>query len=520
MFTPTEKHGIYTLNLTSTGTDGIQIKEFGYKILDKPNKTIMFLGATGSGKTTLINFLINYIFGVEYKYEWRLELIGEETNKSQAHSQTSEITAYQINHQKFFRAPYSLTLVDTPGFGDTGGKEVDKRITEKINQFFSSKKGIESIDAVCLVVQAALGRLTEAQTYIFNSVLNIFGKDIASNVMIMITFADESDPVVLHAIKEAKFPCAKNCDGNPFYFKFNNSSLLTVPENAMGMEMTPPPSWKFGEASMENFFNHLHIMSPKSLTLTREVLQERRQLQEKLRNSKDLMDEGLIKLNEITTTEEAVKGYQDTADASRNFTYEVEGYERVVIDLGHNTTYCPQCNYTCHTPCGESSSNNKKKCNAMSYFFWSAGIYCNACPSHCHWKCHINQRERIETKKVKKQMTYEDLKKKFDTAVGMKLDTEKALQKLKSEYDDSKKQLLQDIHDMVKCLTRLQEIALHPVKQSVSSFIEEKIEAEQKEAKPGYQKRVDQLRALIYEAQKSEEKAGFTDKRKKPRLDD
>lgn len=479
----------------------------------------MFLGATGSGKTTLINFLINYIFGLKYKYEWRLKLIGEETSKSQAHSQTSEVTAYQINHQKFFRVPYSLTLVDTPGFGDTGGKEVDKRITEKINQFFSSKEGIDSIDAVCLVVQAALGRLTDAQTYIFNAVLDIFGKDIASNVLIMITFADENDPVVLHAIKEANFPCAKNCDGNPFYFKFNNASLLTVPKNAMEMEMTPPPSWEFGEASMENFFKRLDIMSPKSLTLTREVLQERKQLQVKLRNSKDLMDEGLIKLNEITTKEEAVKRYQDTANASRNFTHEVTVVERVVVDLGYNTTYCPQCNYTCHAPCRETSSdNNKKKCNAMSYFFWSAGIYCNSCPKQCHWKCHINQRERIETKSVVKQITIDDLKKEFDTAVGKKLDTEKALQKLKSEYDDSKKQLLQDIHDMVKCQTRLQEIALHPVKQSVSSFIKEKIEAE-KEDKPGYQKRVDQLQALFYQAQKLEEKAEFTDKRKKPRLE-
>lgn len=509
MFIPSETHGIYTLKLKPTGD--LHINEFGDKALDKPNKTIMFLGATGSGKTTLINFLINYLLGVEYKYEWRLKLINENTNKTQAYSQTSEVTAYQINHQKFFRVPYSLTLVDTPGFGDTGGKEVDKQITEKINLFFSRKDGVDSVDAVCLVVQAALGRLTEAQTYIFDSVINLFGKDIASNVIILVTFADETNPVVLHAIKEAGFPCHKDSNGGPFYFKFNNNSFLTVPENEIEMGMIPQ-SWQMGVKSMNEFFDHLKIMSAKSLTLTREVLKERKKLQISLDNSMNLLHEGLLKLDEIRKTEEAVKDLDLAAAGAKDFSYEVTVSEKVVVDLGHDTTYCPQCDYTCHEPCKESSDNNKKKCAAMSYFFWSAGIYCNSCPDQCHWRCHMNRREKIETKDVVKKMTREDLKNKFDSAMGEKVDKENALKKLESEYNDAKKHLLQDIHGMVKCQTRLQEIALLPATQSISSFIKEKIETEEREAKPGYQNRVDHLQAIFYEAQKSEEKSGYKGK--------
>ena len=62
----------------------------------------MLVGATGSGKTTLINSMINYYFGVEYEDNFRFKLITEEDNgkRNQAHSQTSWITAYTIFTRK------------------------------------------------------------------------------------------------------------------------------------------------------------------------------------------------------------------------------------------------------------------------------------------------------------------------------------------------------------------------------------------------------------------------------------
>ena len=38
--------------------------------------------------------------------------------RSQVDSQTSRINAYDIHHAEGFRVPYSLTIVDTPGYGD------------------------------------------------------------------------------------------------------------------------------------------------------------------------------------------------------------------------------------------------------------------------------------------------------------------------------------------------------------------------------------------------------------------
>jgi len=112
------------------------------------SKTILLMGATGSGKTTLINAMINYILGVEWDDPFRFMLINEEgtslkPSKSQAHSQTSKVTAYELHHQEGFKIPFSLVIVDTPGYGDTKGVERDYEITDCIQQYFKDDKGIQ-----------------------------------------------------------------------------------------------------------------------------------------------------------------------------------------------------------------------------------------------------------------------------------------------------------------------------------------------------------------------------------------
>ncbi|KAL1279465.1 hypothetical protein QQF64_026138 [Cirrhinus molitorella] len=335
------------LNKTWQSRDGFCRRSTFGKDITTENKTIMMIGATGAGKTTLINSMINYILGVQWEDDFRFVLIDEETQKSQAESQTSEITAYQINHMDGFCVPYSLTIVDTPGFGDTRGISQDQKITKQIQEFFSAPRGIDCIDAVCFVVQASLARLTPTQKYIFDSILSIFGKDIAQNIIFLVTFADGKTPSVLEAIKVSEMPCSTNAFGEPLHFKFNNSAVFATNNESSDFATNNESSdfatnnessddeesdcenfdqmfWKMGFSNMKKFFSTLNKMETQSLCLTQEVLKERQQLEVHVQGLQPQINAGLTKLDEIKKKKAALKEHKAEMDANKDFEYEFE----------------------------------------------------------------------------------------------------------------------------------------------------------------------------------------------------
>ncbi|XP_063049357.1 uncharacterized protein LOC134443525 [Engraulis encrasicolus] len=478
----------YLLRMTKSSSHHFNKKVFGKASSRSPtNKTIMLVGATGSGKTTLINGMINYILGVDWEDNWRFKLIDEETNKSQAHSQTSEVTAYQIHCTDEFQVPYSLTIIDTPGFGDTRGIKQDKEITEKIREFFNKKGGIDAIDAVCFVVQSALARLTHTQRYIFQAILSVFGKDISNNIITLVTFADGKSPPVLEAITEAKIPCAV-----PVHFKFNNSVLFADNTGCSGGEDFDYMFWKMGKASMNKFFTHLGTMETQSLTLTKQVLQERKQLEVTVQGVQPLIRKGLSTMEVLRTTRAELDKHKSEINENKDFEYEVEVEKSLKIDISSGTfiTNCLGCNYTCHYPCHIPKDDDKEGCYAMT------DGNCRVCPGRCVWSVHFNMRYRWDIKRVKEKRTYNELKSKYVKAVGEKMNAEEIIAKLEEEYHQVQEKIVKMMGNLTKCLMRLKEIALRPDPLSIPDYIDLLIESEKQEARPGYKEHIRELQEV------------------------
>ena len=235
------------------------------------HKVLMLVGATGAGKTTLINTMANYIMGVDWEDEYRFELISEETAHDQTKSQTQCITAYTFYKDEGSLLPYTLTVIDTPGFGDTGGLERDREIAKQIKEFFTTQgdEGIDQLHGIGFVTQAPLARLTSTQRYVFDSILSVFSKDVADNIFLMVTFADGLRPPVLDAARAAGVPFSS-------HFKFNNSALYASNQaNNAFYEMF----WRMGLISYREFFVQFSEAETQSLQQSREVLQQCKQLE-------------------------------------------------------------------------------------------------------------------------------------------------------------------------------------------------------------------------------------------------
>lgn len=352
-------------------------RSFKYELGTRPShvkrsdKVLMVVGATGAGKSTMINGIANYAYGIKWDDDFRFMIIPEAPRQDM--SQTKDISAY-ILHSTVL--PYSLTIVDTPGFGDTGGIERDKEIAANVKKFFSetNRGGIDHLDGIGFVVQASLPRLTPTQKYIFEAVLAIFGNDIIDNIFLLCTFADAGTPKVLAATQAAQIPYKES-------FKFNSSALFASNTEGLPESEFNCLQWKMGVSSFKNFFIDLSKAEPRSLTLTREVLAEREAHETLIIGLQQQVRVGLDQLNQLQQEEQILKQREAEINANENFTYEIDvtKFEQISLEgTGRNKTTCRLCTFTCHDDCIYPDNSQKKKCSAMS----SDG-QCKVCPKKC-----------------------------------------------------------------------------------------------------------------------------------------
>ncbi|XP_031555703.1 uncharacterized protein LOC116292500 [Actinia tenebrosa] len=454
-------------------------------------KVLMLVGATGAGKSTLINGMVNHIMGVRYEDDYRYKLVDDGETRSQAHSQTRLITAYKFNKDDKMQLPYKLTVIDTPGYGDTQGLERDKEITRQIKEFFSLKgnDSIDQLNGIGFVVQASLPRLTHTQRYIFDSILSIFGKDISESIFMMVTFADGKKPPVLAAIKEAKVEFQKS-------FKFNNSALYPE-EDDDDDDSFNEMYWKMGQTSFENFFKSFAKAKSVSLKLTREVLNEREELECVAEGLGPQIRVGLHKVDQLRQEETILKLHEKDILTNKDFEYEVDVIKQRKIDLpaGEYVTNCITCHMTCHYPCRIPLDKDKHHCAAIH-----PCDTCNVCPGNCHWTKHFNNGYRFELYTVKEKRTSEELKKRYQEAKSKKMEKEQMMEGLAKELDTMYNAVFIMISRARDILARLEEIALKPNPLSEVDHIDLLIQSEQCEAKEGWTRRVEAYKEVRKQA--------------------
>ncbi|XP_047224625.1 uncharacterized protein LOC124870144 [Girardinichthys multiradiatus] len=493
-----------TLEEKQISIKGCKSFSFGEKSMNC-NRNILVLGATGAGKSTVINAMINYVLGVRWEDSFRFKLVDESQTKSQVHNQTPEITVYKLYHQEGFRVNYSLTIVDTPGFGDTGGIDRDKDITEQLRSLFADQEGVGEIDAVCFVVQANITELTSTQTYVFDSALSIFGKDVAENIRVLVTYADEQQQPVLEAIRVSGVPCPKSNDGLPVHFRFNNSVLFADNKSSVIRRMIRLNEektfefWNMGTKSMAGFFASLNHVRTIRLTMTSEVLKERKHLESTAEELQKQVKLGLAKLQDIRETNEKLQEHEAEIRKNEDFEFHVTLKKVEQVDISHTGQYitnCLQCYVTCHYPCGIPNDDGKRRCDAMGQ-----DGYCTVCPGKCFWNVHSNQSFKLEYLEIHEKRTVKELKEKYEKACGQKVTLEELIKNLLSDYKSMQDDVVKLIAEAAKCLNRLKEIALNPNPLTTPEYIDMLIKGEQQESKPGWKERV---QALIKMKEKAE----------------
>eukprot|EP00484_Ammonia_sp_Unknown_P030421 CAMPEP_0197037882 /NCGR_PEP_ID=MMETSP1384-20130603/14977_1 /TAXON_ID=29189 /ORGANISM="Ammonia sp." /LENGTH=709 /DNA_ID=CAMNT_0042468259 /DNA_START=111 /DNA_END=2240 /DNA_ORIENTATION=- len=448
----------------------------------KQTRTVIFIGQTGAGKTTLINSMANYLHRVGYHEQFRYNLIMEEKDaevdtKDTTKSQTQSITKYHLRDLPAIG--FALNVIDTPGFGDTEGPEQDKKIRGKFRDFFNQE---DRIDAIYFVIKSSDTRLGAIQKYIFNMVLDLFGNDVKDNIFILFTFSDGAKPPALEAVKKLKVPYKDT-------YQINNSGFGFFDPEEM-QALTHEMFFDLGMKQFEVIFQALNKVTPVSTNLTRETLKERDTITARLYDIGQQLKTALEEINAMHRTKKFIEANKDKMDANEDFKIEdfrIDTHKDPVPN-GCNTTHCLICVSTCHSSCVFSDNADKRHCGAMD----SDG-HCRVCQRKCPWNQHRNMPYTIRRERVTVWRTKKEMAEKFEMAKGQKATAENLMRASIRKIDELEQEIIRTIKGMKKSVNRLKEIALNTEVLTDDQYFDTLIQTERDEAKPEWEDRVRQL---------------------------
>ena len=259
-------HGLdlYAVPLTKTIKSGAKIDRFVFGKVGhsrrREHKTILLMGVTGSGKTTLINAMINYVLNIQSDDPFRFQLIQKRPTK------TNRIAIYDIYHDEEFKIPFSLTIIDTPSFVEN--KKKNKEIAEMIRELIQDEEedDIIDLDMIGLVALASYPRLINSQIQIFDAVSNIFGDAAADHTNFLLTFADGALhlPPMLEFLSDHGHPRpTETISGDTYaYNKFHCSGLFDKIDEKSTAGKCNRNFWDMSVENFDKLFNLLDVMKP------------------------------------------------------------------------------------------------------------------------------------------------------------------------------------------------------------------------------------------------------------------
>ncbi|XP_067431310.1 uncharacterized protein [Thunnus thynnus] len=409
--------------------------------------------------------------GVKFEDDIWFEIVEEEKRRCQTESQTSDVIVYQIFGFEGKTLPFSLTIIDTPGYGDTRGIKQDDIISQRLFDLFRSEDGVHEIDAVGLVLKSSENQLSDRQKYIFDSVTSPFGKDLEENVVALITHSDGITPEnALKALEVANIKCAKNEENQLVHFLFNNNQTTQRTEET---KAALENAWRVTETGMKRFTDFLEKSKPQKLITTVEVLNSRIRITACIQNLQERIQLIELKQNEIQQTQEALKKHEQEMKKNEEFTVEVDEVykDKEPIDGGmwwlvfyEGAVTCNICEENCHHP-GCTKAWSPKHCEVMK------DGRCTVCTNKCPASDHVKEKWRYVNKTRKVKKTLEDVKHKYEKKKVDREQKKSLLENLQTEMEElrAEKIQIQLLEEAYQHVEQLERIALND--NSLSTYV-------------------------------------------------
>eukprot|EP01084_Bolivina_argentea_P237874 399669_1 len=302
------------------------------------HKIVILCGRTGAGKTTLINAMVNYIYGIKQEDKCRLKLINEKQKcGGNADSHTDHVTSYRIEKTMGCNINYNLTIIDTPGFGDTRGISKDEHTCQEYLYVFSEI--LTAVNGICFVVKASDNRLDPSQRYIFNQMLNLWGNDVRKNIFFLMTFADGGKPNCSDALDTLEVLKDIDCKQK---LKMNNSAFTANPLSEP--DIFNQMFWKMGVICFQNFFSELDKKKPIPITFSMKVIMRRETIKAFIKYVSNQIEPHFKEISQLIEYQKL----QQEIDDGEKIIFKMKKIKPEKKECENMTLICTEHQHNCH----------------------------------------------------------------------------------------------------------------------------------------------------------------------------
>lgn len=443
---------------------------------DLDTKTIMLLGATGAGKTCLINALVNHILGVKFEDNFRYILKDEtgDSVKKMAESQTEYVVGYLIFVLPSSNCQCNYLIVDTPGFKDSRGQEKDVEVTHQLRTFLHDVDGVDELNVIGFVVNGTIARLQDQFSEIIETFCEMFGENAKGIIRILITFAHMKRPPVLDVLECS---CLKDYKK----YQFDNTALKECnepnDENSQEDVDIYKTYWNKTARIYDSIFDEVDNSNAVSLTVTREALEDIKHLNEILDKMKASVESYLDLKIKLRALEEQRSAHQAVMEVNQDWkgTVRVKTRQRLrhldwVARLRIHAHNCETCIQTCKFPCDHLFKNECPK----------SGKTCDKC--QCPNEKHVESRDVITHYFEKKPVIHEDKKAAYEDAASKIASVQQDVTNLTNEIHTTRTAIEGEVTDVIAQSEKISSVSLQNSRPSPLKYIEATLNLVQEES--------------------------------------
>ncbi|KAF8326954.1 hypothetical protein F5887DRAFT_968193 [Amanita rubescens] len=378
--------------------------------------TILLVGETGTGKTTLLSLFANVLAGRSPSEFKPGHIQGNEAGGEENQSQTESAKIYELESQNGIK----VRILDTPGLVDTRGiaqDELHKADIAKVIQ-----ESVTSVNAVIILTNGTVKRLTVTTDYALSTLSSMFPRTLAYNIGIMFTcavgrlrchFRSQSLPEALRGIKGNQFILDNPVAMWQRLNEISEDGDVEGEDGGVGNDLEEFESeieecHKKALKELGLFFDWLDTLTPQPtkdiLTVYERYLDIDRDIDNVLSHASQIMEQKA----ELTRLEESAKSHELNMEQYRKIK-NIPIWEQ--IDRARYNTICrhPGCHANCHVGCTLPFSlnpENIKTCRAIT----RAESECRMCrhPVTEHYHSHSLWLKRNQAQEVIKKGSEEE----------------------------------------------------------------------------------------------------------------